>query len=578
MLSNRQIADSFDLLADLLRLKDSAGYRFEVIAYQRVAEALRELPRDVRAIAAEGRLQEIDGVGKAIASKITELLEGGTMRLLEDLKAEIPQGVVDVLRVNGVGPKKAMLFYQQRGITSITALEAAAREGKLRDLPSMGAKSEQKILEGIEALARRTTRARADVALSAAERLLRPLQTVQGVLRAEIAGSLRRGRATIGDIDLLIASHAAAPIMEAFVNHPDVVRVLGHGETKSSVELYNGLQCDLRVVPPERFGTALSYFTGSQAHNIRLRELALQRGLSLNEWSFSATDGSGAEFLCATEEEVYARLELPYIPPELREDRGEIEAAQANNLPTLLEISDIRADLHMHTTWSDGRLSVREMAWQARERGLQHIVITDHSQSLGVANGLSVERLWAQREEIQSVQAEFGDALRIYQGVEMEIRADGSLDYEDEVLAALDVVIASLHTALRQDRATITARLLNAINNPHVDIIGHPRGQLIPDREPADLDMDAVFAAALATETVLEINANPHRLDLDSAHARQALKLGIKLAVNTDAHSAADFDVLPFGVRTARRAWASPEQIINTWSRERFEAWRHGNG
>lgn len=242
-------------------------------------------------------------------------------------------------------------------------------------------------------------------------------------------------------------------------------------------------------------------------------------------------------------------------------------------MPQLIEIGDIRADLHMHTTWSDGRLSVREMAWQARERGLEYIVITDHSQSLGVANGLSVERLWAQREEIQRVQADFGDSLRIYHGVELEIRADGTLDYPDEVLAALDVVIASLHTALRQERATITARLLNAIHNPHVDIIGHPRGQLIPEREPADLDMDAVFAAALATDTALEINANPQRLDLDSAHARQALKLGIKLAINTDAHSAADFAALPFGVRTARRAWASPEQIINTWSRRRFEEW-----
>lgn len=573
MLSNRQIADAFDLLADLLRLKDATGYRFEIIAYQRAAEALRELPRDVRALAAEGRLQEIDGVGKAIAAKIVELLESGTLRLIEELKAEIPQGLVDVLRVNGVGPKKAMLFYQQLGITSVAELEAAARAGKLRDLPSMGVKSEQKILESIEALARRTTRARADVALHAAERILRPLQSLPSVLRAEIAGSLRRGRATIGDIDLLVATYDAAPIMEAFVNHPDVVRVLGQGETKSSVELISGLQCDLRAVPPERFGTALSYFTGSQAHNIRLRELALGRGLSLNEWAFTATDGSGREILCATEEEVYAQLGLPYIPPELREDRGEIEAAQAGTLPKLVEIGDIRADLHMHTTWSDGRLSVREMAWQARERGLQYIVITDHSQSLGVANGLSVERLWAQREEIQHVQAEFGDSLRIYHGVELEIRADGTLDYPDEVLAALDVVIASLHTALRQDRATITARLLNAINNPHVDIIGHPRGQLIPDREPADLDMDAVFAAALATETALEINANPHRLDLDSAHARQALKLGIKLAINTDAHSAADFAVLPFGVRTARRAWASPEQIINTWSRERFEEW-----
>ncbi|MCS6869957.1 MAG: DNA polymerase/3'-5' exonuclease PolX [Anaerolineae bacterium] len=573
MLSNRQIADAFDLLADLLRLKDATAYRFEIIAYQRAAEAIRELPRDLQAIAAEGRLQEIDGVGKAIAAKINELLQSGTLRLLEELKAEIPQGLVDVLRVNSVGPKKAMLFYQQLGITSVAELEAAARAGKLRNLPTMGVKSEQKILESIEALARRNTRARADVALHAAERIVRTLQSLPSVLRAEIAGSLRRGRSTIGDIDLLVATYDAAPIMDAFVNHPDVTRILSQGETKSSVELVSGLQCDLRVVPPERFGTALSYFTGSQAHNIRLRELALERGLSLNEWAFTATDGSGREILCATEEEVYAQLDLPYIPPELREDRGEIEAARANALPKLVEIGDIRADLHMHTTWSDGRLSVREMAWQARERGLQYIVITDHSQSLGVANGLSVERLWAQREEIERVQAEFGDSLRIYHGVELEIRADGTLDYPDDVLAALDVVIASLHTALRQDRATITARLLNAINNPHVDIIGHPRGQLIPDREPADLDMDAVFAAALATDTALEINANPHRLDLDSAHAHQALKLGIKLAINTDAHSAADFAVLPFGVRTARRAWASAEQIINTWSRERFEEW-----
>ncbi len=573
MRSNRELAETFDLLADLLRLKDAAAYRFEIGAYQRVAEALRELPRDVRALAAEGRLQQIDGVGKAIAAKIAEWLESGTFRLLEELKAEIPQGLVQVLRVEGVGPKRAMLFHQQLGITSIPELEAAARAGKLRALPGMGAKSEQKILESIEALARRTTRARADIALHAAERILRPLASLPNVLRAEIAGSLRRGRATIGDIDLLIAAHEPVPIMDAFANHPDVVRVLAQGETKSSVELVGGLHCDLRVVPPERFGTALSYFTGSQAHNIRLRELALERGLSLNEWAFTATDGSGREILCATEEEVYAQLGLPYIPPELREDRGEIEAAQTGNLPQLIEIGDIRADLHMHTTWSDGRLSVREMAWQARERGLEYIVITDHSQSLGVANGLSVERLWAQREEIQRVQADFGDSLRIYHGVELEIRADGTLDYPDEVLAALDVVIASLHTALRQDRATITARLLNAIHNPHVDIIGHPRGQLIPDREPADLDMDAVFAAALATDTALEINANPQRLDLDSAHARQALKLGIKLAINTDAHSAADFAALPFGVRTARRAWASPEQIINTWSRQRFEEW-----
>lgn len=572
-MNNAQLADAFEALADLLRLKDPAAYTFEARAYQRVADAIRELPREVRTIAAEGNLSEIDGVGKAIAAKIMELLENGKMRLLEELKGEIPVTLLDVLRINGVGPKKAMLFHQQLGVNTVADLTAAAREGKLRNLPGMGAKSEAKILEAIEALARRITRARLDVATAAAERLLRPLRSVPGVLQAEIAGSVRRGRSTIGDIDLLIAAYDAVPIMDAFVTHPDVIRILGQGDTKSSVEVHGGLNADLRVVPPERFGTALNYFTGSQQHNIHLRQLALDRGLSLNEWAFTATDGSGTEILCATEQEVYQQLGLAYIPPEMREDRGEIELAQSGNLPTLITIGDIRSDLHMHTVWSDGKLTVREMAWQARERGLQYIVITDHSQSLGVANGLTVERLLAQRAEIREVDAEMQPHLRVFQGTEMEIRADGSLDYPDEVLAELDFVIASLHTSLRQDRATITQRLLNAIRNPHVDLIGHPRGQLIPDREPADLDMDAIFAAAKETDTALEINANPQRLDLDSAHARQAAQMGIKLAVDTDAHSAGDFDVLRYGIGTARRAWATAEMVINTWPLAQFLAW-----
>jgi DNA polymerase (family 10) len=569
-LSNRQIADIFDTIADMLLLKGEIIHR--VLAYRRVAESIRDLPRDVRAIADEGRLQDIPDVGKVIAEKLTELLETGRLEFYERLKEEIPSGLVDVLRVNGVGPKKAMRFYKELGISSIPALEAAAQAGKLHVLSGMGEKSEKQILESIAALARRTTRIRIDAALAAAERLLRPLLALPGVACGDIAGSLRRGRATIGDLDLLIGAHDAGPIMDAFVAHPDVERVLGQGPTRSAVELRSGQQCDLRVVTPERYGTALSYFTGSKEHNVRLRELAKDRGLSLNEWAFTPLDGS-PEILCDTEAAVYAQLDLPWIPPELREDRGEIEAAQRGEMPALVSMEDIRADLHMHTNWSDGKLSVREMAWIARERGLSYIVITDHSQSLGVANGLSVERLRAQREEIRAVDAEMGPGFRVFQGVEMEIRADGQLDYPDDVLAELDVVIASLHTSLRQERAAITARLLNAIRNPHVDIIGHPRGQLIPDREPADLDMDAVFAAARETDAALEINASPYRLDLDDVHARQASELGVRLAINTDSHTAADFDMLRFGVITARRGQVGPEDVINTWPVEQFIAW-----
>ncbi len=527
-LNNRQIADLFETVADLLQLKGEIIHR--VLAYRRAAESIRDLPRDLSAIAAEGKLTEIDNVGKIIAEKITEMLTTGGLRFYDELAAEIPPTLVEVLRVNGVGPKKAMLFYKELGVASVPALEAAAHEGKLRGLSGMGEKSEKKILDAIEALARRTKRARIDIALASAERILASLLALPGALRGEIAGSLRRGRATIGDIDLLIAAdegEASQRIMEVFVTGSDVTRVLGNGATKSSVELQNGLQCDLRIVPPERYGTALSYFTGSKEHNIRLRELALARGLTLNEWAFTPVNADGEptgapEILCATEAEVYAQLEMPWIPPELRENHGEIEAAQKGELPRLIEIADIRADLHMHTLWSDGALSIQDMAWQARERGLKYIVITDHSQSLGVANGLTVERLLAQREEIRAVDAQMRPDFRVFQGVEMEIRADGQLDYPDDVLVELDVVIASLHVGLRQERAQVTQRLLNAIRNPHVDIIGHPRGQLIPDREPADLDMDAVFAAALETDTALEINANPHRLDLDDRHAEQA--------------------------------------------------------
>lgn len=572
-LSNREVADIFDNIADLLSLKGEIIHR--ILAYRNAAESIRELPRDLSTVATEGNLQTIPNIGPTLAEKITELLSTGQLAFYEKLKAEIPVGLVQVLHINGVGPKRAMQFYKELGLTSIPEVEAAARAGKLHELSGMGAKSEQKIIEGIEALARRSDRVRIDVAMNAAEAILHDLLALPQSRYGHIAGSLRRGRATIGDLDLLIASEDAAPIMDAFVGRSDVARVLGHGPTKSSVELHNGLQCDLRVLNPRLYGTALVYFTGSQAHNIRLRELAQQRGLSLNEWAFTPLDGS-QPLTCETEEQVYQTLGMPVIPPELREDRGEIEAAQANTLPTLISQADIHSDLHLHTVWSDGQLSVRELAETARARGLSHIVVTDHSVSLGVANGLSIERLREQRAEIRAVDAEMAPGFRVFQGTELEIKTDGTLDFPDEVLAELDVVVASLHSGLRQPRAQVTERLLNAIHNPHVDIIGHPRGQLIPDREGADLDMDAVLAAAAQTGTVLEINANPHRLDLDDAHAHHAIQAGVKLAIDTDSHATADFDMLRYGILTARRGWVRASDVINTLSTDEFVRWMKG--
>jgi len=405
------------------------------------------------------------------------------------------------------------------------------------------------------------------------------------VSAAEPTGSLRRMRATVGDLDILVAARASAPVMAAFTSLPGVTRVLGRGETKSSIEFSDGLRVQLWVHPPERFGTALQYATGSKDHNVRLRELALDKGLSLSEHALAKTDpstGSGQaakeEILCAREEEVYAALGLPWIPPELREDRGEVQAARAGKLPQLIEVEDIRADLQVHSTWSDGVLSMLEMARAAASRGIKLIAFTDHSVSLGVTGGLSIERHAEQQKEIAQAQKKLGDSIRILHASEVEIKADGTLDYPDEFLATLDLVVASLHTSLRQPREKVTRRLINAIRNPHVDIIGHPTGRLIPEREGADLDMEAVLEAAAASGVALEINAHPSRLDLEDVYAHRAKELGIPISINTDAHSEADLDMLPFGVAAARRAWLTAEDVINTWPTKKLLRWLEKRG
>ncbi|PJF22661.1 MAG: DNA polymerase/3'-5' exonuclease PolX [Phototrophicales bacterium] len=577
---NREIAQIFENIADMLQLKGENIHRY--LSYRRAAETIRDLPRDLRAISAEGGLTDLPNIGKTLADKINEYIETGKLEFYERLKAEIPESLLDIMRINGVGPKKAKLFWDELGITTVAELQAAAENNQLAGLKGMGSKSQQKILDGIQALSRQTGRTPLGKALPAAQAILDILLAMPQVIKGEIAGSIRRARPTIGDVDILVAVQDmsdSAPIMQTFVSMENVARILGQGETKSSVELVNGLQVDVRVLPLARWGTGLQYFTGSQAHNVKIRQIALNQGYSLNEHALSPVDSNGdiipdtSKLTFETEESLYEQLGLSWIPPELREDMGEIEAAQTHSLPHLITLDDIQGDLHMHTTWSDGKLSVREMAEAAYQRGCKYIVITDHSRSLGIANGLSIERLLAQQEEVRRVDAEMNGKIRVFHGTEMDINADGGLDFPDEILEQLDFVIASLHVSLRQDEEQITRRLLNAIQNPHVDLIGHPRAQQIPHREPVKADMDAIFAAAKQHNTALEINANPIRLDLEANYARRAIEMGILLAINTDAHQAEQLDLMHYGIRTARRGWVTPDMVINTWDVARFQAW-----
>jgi DNA polymerase (family 10) len=591
-LTNKDVADLLRRTADLLQIKGEVIYK--ILAYRKAADGLMDLARDVKDVRAEGGLEDITGVGKAIAAKIDELLETGSLGFYEKLIAEVPESLAELMAVPDLGPKKIKLFWQEAGVTTLAELEVAAKEGKLATLPGMGAKSEAKILEGLASLSRRTGRMKLGDALPVARELIETLGAIEGVVRVEAAGSLRRMRETVGDLDLLAAAEDSAAVLEAFVGLDRVARVLGHGETKASVEFVDGTRAQLWVHPPDRFGTALQYATGSKDHNVRLREIALARGLSLSEHALKRVGGGGGEdgghgpeedagtqesrdgageILCATEEEVYAALGLPLIPAELREDRGEVAAAAEAALPQRLEVAHIRAQLHNHSTWSDGRASIREMAEAAIERGYAVLAITDHSGGLGIVQGLDADGVRAQREELDAVREAMGDRILLLHGIEVDILADGTLDMPDEVLAELDIVVASPHVALRQPRAQFTERMLRAVRHPQVDVIGHPTGRRLNIREAADLDMDAFFAAAVETGTALEINANPERLDLSDIYARRAIELGIPLSINTDAHAPDHFDFLEYGVATARRGWVEPEQVINTWATERLLEW-----
>ncbi len=559
---NSEIAERFQEMASLLEIKGDNP--FKVRAYQKAAQNIESLTEELSEIEKRGDLEKIPGIGKDLAQKISEMIHSERLGALEDLKKEVPDALLELVAIPGLGPKKAKLLYDKTGIKAMAELEEAARENRLRDLPGFGQKTEQNILAGIELIRRGRERMLLGRALALAQSMMGRLHLMPEIDQISEAGSLRRRKETVRDIDILIISRDPGKVMDAFVTLPEVKEVLARGTTKASVLTREEMQVDLRVVEPDTYGAALAYFTGSKAHNIRLREMANRQGLKVSEYGVFREQDE-ARVAGRTEKEVYRALGLPYIPPELREDRGEIEAAIGNRLPHLVDLGDIRGDFHCHSRWSDGGHPIREVAEAARRRGYAYIAITDHSQSLGVARGLSPELVERQLQEIAALNGEM-KGFTILSGSEVDILKDGSLDLPDEILARLQVVVASVHSAFKQTRETMTARVIRAMRNPHVTILGHPTGRLLGEREAYEIDLEQVIRAASDTGTFLEINSFPQRLDLDDIHCKRAKELGATVAVGTDSHTNSQLETMSLGVSVARRGWLERDDLLNTLS------------
>lgn len=558
-MKNQEIARIFNEIADRLELKDENPFRIR--AYRRAALNIESLSKSVEDIPKK-ELMEIPGIGKDLADKIEEYLTTGKIKAYENLRAELPAGLLTLLTVPSLGPKTAKQLYEQLHVKSLDELERLAVEHKLRELPNIRAKTEENILKGIQMIKRGKERQPIGKVLPIANDIYEQLKKKAPVANLDIAGSIRRWKDTIKDIDLLATSNNPDEVMNIFVNLPRVKEVLAHGPTKSSVIINEGLQVDLRVVEKGSYGAALAYFTGSKEHNIKLRELAIRKGLKLNEYGiFREKDNKkvGGE----REEDVYRVLSLPYIPPELREDQGEIEAAMKGKLPNLVTLKDIRGDLHVHSKWSDGAHTFEQVAEAARKRGYAYIAITDHSKGLGVAHGLTVERLREQGKELDALNKKMR-SFKILKGTEVDIRSNGSLDLPDEALKDLDIVVASIHSGFNQSKEQLTYRIVSAMKNPYVSIIAHPTGRLIGERDAYELDMDEVFSVAKETGTAIEINASPFRLDLTDMYVKKAKGMGILIAISTDTHITNQFEYMSYGVSIARRGWLEKDDIVNT--------------
>jgi DNA polymerase (family 10) len=595
-LTNGDLARIFHDIGDMLEIKGELV--FKTVAYHRAADTIGRSPVDLIAAYQAGTPPRIPGVGPAISDKVQELATTGRLAYYDRLAAEVPPGLVDLLRLPGLGPKTVRTIHAELGIDSMEDLRHAAEAGSLRGIKGLSAKTEQLILEGIERLESRPSRLLLYQARDHIEGMMAALEGTPGLTWIEPAGSFRRRRESIGDLDLLAETTDGPGLIERFTTLGVVDQVVNRGAYKAAVSLLRGPQVDLMVVPPGEAGTYRIHFTGSKEHNVRLRERARDMGWSLSEKGFLRIDqegqpltGDAAELRTfATEAEAYAFLGLPFIEPELREDRGEIEAALAGTLPDLITIKDLRGDLHSHSDWSDGTHPIEVMAETARRRGHAYQVLTDHSQSLAIARGLTPERVEEQRaiiarlNELYAAEEAAGTAppetpaegFRLLHGCELEIRADGALDYDDDLLARFDVVVASVHVSRRQTRAELTHRTLNGIRSPHVDVIAHPSGRMINGRDDLDLDWDVVYAEAARTGTVLEMNGSPHRLDLAVERARRAVEVGCLLSVDSDAHKVREFDHLDWGISQARRAWVEPRHVLNTRSRADLLAWVAG--
>lgn len=559
-----RIAQVLDEMGTILEIQGENPFRCR--AYHNGADALRGLPSDLTEMIADGSLAEVPGIGETLYAKIVQLATTGHLPAYEKLREKTPPALLALLRVPGIGPKKVKALHETLHIDSLADLRDAAESGRIAKVKGFGAKTAANILEGISFIETSGDRILQHEALALATPILEWLRARPEAIRSEICGSLRRREETIGDIDMLFSAKDPAPVIADFVALPWIAKILVHGPTKASVLLPGVandrfVQCDLRGVEDDQFAFALHYFTGSKAHNIAIRKRALARGLSLNEYALAGEDKSIA---CRDEADVFRALDLDYIPPELRQDSGEIEAAEKGALPKLVEMADLKGTFHCHSDWSDGEATLEEMAEGARAMGLQYLGVADHSRSLAMARGLSIELVHEQWAKIDDLNKKLGPKFHLFKGTECDILADGSLDYPDEILAGFDYVVASVHSRFKMARDEMTARIIKAVSNPYVTMLGHPTGRLLLSRAPYEVDLDAVIDAAAKAGTMIEINASPHRLDLDAVHCRRARRKGVTIVVNPDAHSVAGLNDLTHGLTVARRAWFTADDLFNT--------------
>ena len=563
-MQSADVAKILDEMGTLLEIRGENPFRCR--AYHTAAQSVRSLEGDLAELVAAGSLSEVPGLGETMIAKITQLVTTGRLPTFEELKQELPAGLQTLMRVPGIGPKKVQALYKTLGISSLEGLKQAADSGELAKMKGYGAKTISKIQEGIAFVESTGERILQSHAWRLALPLLKQLRETPGVVHAEIAGSLRRRADTIGDLDLVFASENPEPVLQTLSGLPTVQTVIGLGSTKLSFRLHEGVQCDVRGVTPTQFAFALNYFIGSKEHNIAMRRRAQQRGLKLTEYALEGPDSSVA---CVSERELYEALGLEEIEPELRQGTEEIEAAQRHALPVLIEAKDLRGTFHCHSDWSDGGHSMEQMTQAAIQAGLEYLGFADHSRSAGYAGGLSIERVRAQWQEIDQLNAKYQGKLRIFKGIESDILPDGSLDYPDEILAGFDYVVGSVHSGFHMSRSEMTARICRALANPYLTMLGHPTGRLLLARAGYEVDLDAVIDAAALHHRVIEINASPHRLDLDAEHCRKAKRKGVTLVINPDAHSIGELDLLEYGVGVARRGWISASDVLNTLSADR---------